>query len=64
LCGDASWLVDPNNEQAWADAMRELLGDAAKRNELRRRGLARAAQFTWQRTAGQTFTVYHKVAVS
>jgi glycosyltransferase involved in cell wall biosynthesis len=64
VCGDAARLIDPNDERAWADAMRELLGDAEKRNELRRRGLARAAQFTWERTARETIAVYHKVAAS
>ena len=64
VCGDAARLIDPTDEQAWADAMRELLGDAAKRNELRRLGLARATTFTWHRTAEQTLAVYHRVVAS
>jgi glycosyltransferase involved in cell wall biosynthesis len=31
------------------------------RDELRAKGLARAAQFTWERTARETWRVYEKV---
>jgi glycosyltransferase involved in cell wall biosynthesis len=34
------------------------------RNDLRGRGLARAAQFTWEQTARQTLDVYRSVAQS
>ena len=64
VCGDAAQMVDPQDEEAWTDAMIELLEDPAKREKLRRRGLARAAQFTWQRTAEQTLAVYRKTVLS
>lgn len=46
-CGDAALLVDPDDQEAIAEAVLAALGDA----ELRRRGLARAARFSWDRTA-------------
>jgi glycosyltransferase involved in cell wall biosynthesis len=55
VLGDAALLVDPLDTDALAQAL-----DAAARDqgELRRRGLERAAQFTWSRTAEQTWQVY------
>jgi glycosyltransferase involved in cell wall biosynthesis len=40
--------------------MSSLLGDEMRRRELGQEGLARAQQFTWQRTARQTLEVYRK----
>jgi glycosyltransferase involved in cell wall biosynthesis len=44
-----------------ADAMRLVLTQPALAAELRARGLARAAQFTWERTARETIAVYERV---
>ncbi|MCB0077681.1 MAG: WecB/TagA/CpsF family glycosyltransferase [Anaerolineales bacterium] len=49
--GDAALLVDPLDEAQIADGMARLLADAALRQQLRERGLAHAAAFTWQRSA-------------
>jgi len=61
VVGDAGLLVEPN-EVALAEGLSRLLADDALRAELRRRGLARAAQFTWRRTAEETLAVYARVA--
>lgn len=58
VIGDAGITVDPTDAGALADALRRVLSDAELRAELRAKGLARAAQFTWQRTAAQTLAVY------
>jgi glycosyltransferase involved in cell wall biosynthesis len=34
---------------------------SSKTRDLRQKGLARAAQFTWERTARQTLAVYQQV---
>jgi len=39
-----------------------VLGDAELRAELAGRGIARAAAFSWERTARITRDVYHDVA--
>ena len=49
-CGGAARLVAPQGE-AVAAALGELLGSQAERERLRAAGLARAAGFTWERTA-------------
>jgi hypothetical protein len=44
-----------------ADAMRLALTQPALVAALRAKGLARAAQFTWERTARETIAVYERV---
>jgi glycosyltransferase involved in cell wall biosynthesis len=51
-CGGAAWLVEPDAE-AIAAALPALLSDAAERERLRAAGLARAATFSWSRTAAE-----------
>jgi glycosyltransferase involved in cell wall biosynthesis len=54
VAGDAALLVDPDDTDAMAVAMQELLFDEALRTRLAGMGLARAASFTWERTARAT----------
>jgi glycosyltransferase involved in cell wall biosynthesis len=58
VAGDAALLFDPEDEAALAADLQRLLNDAALQEELRRRGPARAAAFTWAETARQTMAVY------
>ena len=58
----AALLVDPLDTAALADALRLVLTDDGLRAELRRRGLARAARFTWQQTAVATLAIYRQEA--
>ena len=58
--GDAAEHVPARDAEALADAMRRVLGDQALRERLCQAGLARAAQFTWQRTAEATRAVYRE----
>lgn len=62
VAGDAALQIDPDDPAALADALRALLTDDALHAELRARGLARAATFTWERTAAAVLDVYRKVA--
>ena len=48
LVGDAGVLCPPGDVDAFASGIRRAL---AERDSLRARGLARAAEFTWERTA-------------
>ncbi len=61
VVGDAGLLVEPDTA-ALAAAMRRLLDDSDLRRNLSERGLRRAAQFSWQRTATETLEVYRMVA--
>jgi glycosyltransferase involved in cell wall biosynthesis len=51
VVGDAGLLCPPGDADAFADALRRVLNDDALAASLRARGLARAAEFTWERTA-------------
>ncbi len=51
VVGDAGLLVDPLDVPGWTDALRQLLDDDPLRTRLRKRGLHRAADFTWTKTA-------------
>ena len=55
VLGDAALLVDPHDEDALAEALQAAADD---RGELRRRGLERAARYTWPRAAAETWQVY------
>lgn len=63
VAGDAAVLVDPTDVEAIAAAMRRVLQDQALAAALSAKGLARAQQFTWERTARETIKVYEKVLV-
>jgi glycosyltransferase involved in cell wall biosynthesis len=58
VAGDAALLFDPHAEGEIAAAIERLLGDAALAGELRAKGLARAREFTWERTARLTLASY------
>lgn len=47
---DAGLLCDPSSPQQFADALVKVLNDPRLAAELRQRGFARAARFTWART--------------
>ena len=52
-CGDAALLVDPDDSRALAQAVVRAATDEDLRPRLRAAGLRRAAQFTWDRAAGE-----------
>jgi glycosyltransferase involved in cell wall biosynthesis len=62
VAGDAALLVDPYDARALAEAMRRLTVDAALRAQLSRRGIERAAEYSWSRTARETALVYRSAA--
>jgi len=51
VVGDAGLLVDPLDVAAWTAMLAQVLDDQDLRARLRQAGLARAATFTWARTA-------------
>ncbi len=61
IVGDGGLLVDPTSPADLAEAMLAALTNEALRNELRARGLAQAARFSWAKTAGETLNVYERV---
>ena len=61
IVGDAALLLPPTNARAWADALERVWTDAALRRDLRSRGPAWAARFTWQAAAQATRRVYDEL---
>lgn len=62
VAGDAAILIGPQDAAALANAMRRLLDDERLRIKLSQAGERRAQQFTWERTANMTRSVYEQVA--
>jgi len=61
VAGDAALLFDPHDERAIAAALEALLSqDEPARARTRARGLARAREFTWERTARLTLESYRR----
>jgi len=58
VAGDAAVLLDAGDVRVWSDAMRAMLTNSVWREDLRRRGFARALEFSWERTARLTREVY------
>jgi glycosyltransferase involved in cell wall biosynthesis len=61
VVGDAGLLVDPNEPESMAAALELLILDEGLRAELRRKGLARAAEFTWRASAVKLLDVYRRI---
>jgi glycosyltransferase involved in cell wall biosynthesis len=61
VAGDAALLFEPHDDAALAAALARVVGDPALAEELRRRGLDRAASYSWARTAEETLAVYRQV---
>ncbi len=61
VIGEAGLLVEPEPDSL-AAAIRHMLQDEELRAHLRARGLARARQFSWKRTAAATLEVYKQLA--
>jgi len=58
--GGAALYFDPLDTGAIATALGQLLGYAELRAHLREAGIARAAEFSWQRTAEATLEQYER----
>lgn len=58
VLGDAAELVPPADVDALAAALQRVLDDTARREELIRRGRARAASFSWEQCAKGMVALY------
>ena len=62
VAGPDALLVDPDDHRAVGEALATLLGDPAAADDLRTRGRARAATYSWSRTAELVAQAYAEVA--
>ncbi|MDP7470989.1 MAG: glycosyltransferase family 1 protein, partial [Vicinamibacterales bacterium] len=62
VTGDAAVLVDPRDRDAIADGIQSVLEDDSLRAELATKGIARARQFSWDRSIRRIWEIYGDVA--
>jgi glycosyltransferase involved in cell wall biosynthesis len=60
-CGDAALYAEPDDHEGLADALERIVGDPALAADLRAKGLARAATYSWDRMAGEVHTAVQAV---
>lgn len=61
IAGDAAFLVDPRNTKEIANAIRQLSNDESLRHQLIQRGLKRAGEFSWEKSANKHLEVFEQI---
>lgn len=61
VVGDAAFAVSPDDARQMAGAIISILIEEPLAEELKQKGLQRAAEFSWQETATQTLLVYDRL---
>jgi glycosyltransferase involved in cell wall biosynthesis len=59
--GDAAIYVDPDDQPGITKAMEYILSDQDARMTIVKKGLSRAAEFSWESTAQQTLGIYNAI---
>jgi len=60
IAGSAAQLCDPIDDTSIGEALGKVLRDRGLAEDLRRLGFRRAAEFTWERTARETYACYRE----
>ncbi len=61
VAGEGAQVFNPRDAHGMATAVARLLCDEQERNHWRTRALARASEFSWEKTAEETAVVYRQV---
>ena len=61
VCGDAAILIDPENTEQLASALRMLAAEEGLRQQYANRGLKRAEGFRWQTAVEKTWDIYREL---
>lgn len=61
VVGDAALKVEPRDDKGFANAINKLLEDEEMRNQMINKGLIRVKEFSWDKLAEDTVTVYSQV---
>lgn len=64
VVGDAALQVNPKDANDIAVAIARVLDNPGLRDEMKTKSLARAAQFSWERTALETITIYQSLVTN
>jgi glycosyltransferase involved in cell wall biosynthesis len=62
VVGDAAILIDPESQDSIVAAIRTVEGNEQLREDLARRGMERAKDFSWKEAASRTLALYYEVA--
>jgi glycosyltransferase involved in cell wall biosynthesis len=62
IVGDAGILVNPEDADEIAEAIRSVLDDDSKREKMRTKGIERAKRFSWETCARETLKHYEEVS--
>jgi glycosyltransferase involved in cell wall biosynthesis len=62
VCGEAAYYVDPLAVDDMAKAIIAVVGSRGLQDELRLKGVQRAAAYTWDNAAKQLYSVFEHVA--
>lgn len=61
IAGEAALFVEPNNIEQLVLKLEQVLNDETEQQSLKALGFQRAGQFTWNRAAQETLSVYREV---
>jgi glycosyltransferase involved in cell wall biosynthesis len=59
--GDAARYFDPTDEAEMADVVDAVVRDECAQQAMRAKGLLRACEFSWRRSAEETVRLYERV---
>jgi glycosyltransferase involved in cell wall biosynthesis len=62
VVGDAGILLDPDDLEGWTGSMQKLIEDSDLRALLAEKGKARAAEFSWEKSARLQLSAYEQAA--
>ncbi len=61
ICGDAAIVIEEYDPELWLEKAQAILHDSGLRNDLVARGIEKAKNYTWQKTADEHVSAYRKV---
>jgi glycosyltransferase involved in cell wall biosynthesis len=61
VVGDTAVLVDPHDIDSIVAGLRTVLTDPVRADDMRRKGLERAREFSWERSVAKTLEVYKRI---
>jgi glycosyltransferase involved in cell wall biosynthesis len=64
VAGEAALIFAAEDTKALREALARIVAESSLRQHLRKRGLAQACQFSWERCAAETRTVYEYATLS
>ena len=62
VAGDGAILLDPRDARPWVETLGGLLANPERLGQIRAKALARAAEFSWEKTARLTREIYGHAA--